>query len=196
MFENSNGNSVTPSQNFVDEFEVKVSASVAVPFDWSNPTHATNPYANRDPRLAATVIYNGASFKSTTIQTYFGGNSGQPKLNASKTGYYLLKHANSTVDLVNNTNTTHQWLYFRYAEVLLNYAEAMTEAYGDNSDPLGYGMTAVQAINRIRTRSTMPPVTTLNHDAIVHERRVELGLKVIAGGISAAGNKEVFSLVL
>ncbi|HEY1202750.1 MAG TPA: RagB/SusD family nutrient uptake outer membrane protein, partial [Niastella sp.] len=98
VFENSNGNSVTPSQNFVDEFEVKTGAT-SVPFDWNNPTHASLPYANRDPRLAATVTYNGASFKSTTIQTYFGGNSGQPKLNASKTGYYLAKHVNSTVDL-------------------------------------------------------------------------------------------------
>lgn len=176
VFENSNGNSVTPSQNFVDEFEVKTGAT-SVPFDWGNPAHASNPYANRDPRLAATVTYNGSLFKSTTIQTYFGGNSGQPKLNASKTGYYLLKHANSTVDLVNNTNTTHQWIYFRYAEVLLNYAEAMLNAYGANDDPLNYGLTAVQAINRVRSRSTMPNLINLNADAIVHERRVELGFE-------------------
>jgi hypothetical protein len=176
VFENSNGSSVTPSQNFVDEFEVKT-GSTSAPFDWSNSTHATNPYANRDPRLAATVIYNGTSFKSTTIQTYFGGNSGQPKLNATKTGYYLTKHVNSTVDLINNTTAAHQWLYFRYAEVLLNYAEAMYNAYGANADPLGYGMSAVQAVNRVRTRSTMPNLTDLNADAIVHERRVELGFE-------------------
>ncbi len=35
VFENSNGNSITPSQNFVDEFEVK-NGAVSVPFDWSN----------------------------------------------------------------------------------------------------------------------------------------------------------------
>jgi hypothetical protein len=116
-------------------------------------------------------------FKSTTIQTYFGGNSGQPKLNASKTGYYLTKYVNSTVDLINNTNAAHQWLYFRYAEILLNYAEAMYNAYGANADPLGYGMTAVQAINKVRTRSTMTNLTDLNADAIVHERRVELGFE-------------------
>ncbi|HUP10953.1 MAG TPA: RagB/SusD family nutrient uptake outer membrane protein, partial [Niastella sp.] len=51
VFENSNGSSVTPSQNFVDEFEVKT-GSTSAPFDWSNPTHAANPYSNRDPRLA------------------------------------------------------------------------------------------------------------------------------------------------
>jgi hypothetical protein len=176
VFENSNGNSVTPSQNFVDEFEVKTGGASAS-FDWSNPAHAAAPYSNRDPRLAATVIYNGSSFKSTTIQTYFGGNSGQPKLNATKTGYYLAKYVNPTVDLLNNTSTAHQWLYFRYAEVLLNYAEAMYNAYGANADPLSYGMTAVQAINKIRARSTMPNLTDLTADAIIHERRVELGFE-------------------
>lgn len=176
-FENSNGNSVTPSQNFVDEFEVLTSATTSVPFDWSNPTQAANPYANRDLRLAATVIYNGASFKSTTIQTYFGGNSGQPRLNSTKTGYYLAKNINGTVDLINNTTTTHQWLYFRYAEVLLNYAEAMYNAYGAAGDPLGYGMTALQAVNLVRARSKMPVLNALSTDALIHERRVELGFE-------------------
>lgn len=176
VFENSTGNSITPSQNFVDEFEVKTGAT-SVPFDWSNNAHATNPYANRDPRLAATVIANGTSFKSTTIQTYFGGNSGLPKLNASKTGYYLSKYVNPTVDLLNNTTTQHQWLYIRYAEILLNYAEAMYNAYGPTGDPLNYGMTALQAINRVRTRATMPNLATVTADAIVHERRVELGFE-------------------
>lgn len=176
VFEGSNGNSVTPSQNFVDEFEVKAGA-ISLPFDWANAAHAANPYSNRDPRLAASVVHNGASYKSTTIQTYYGGNSGQPKLNATKTGYYLSKYVNPTVDLLNNTTTTHQWLYFRYAEVLLNYAEAMYNAYGAAGDPLGYGMTALQAINRVRTRATMPVLTTLSPGAIVHERRVELGFE-------------------
>ena len=175
-FEGSNGNSITPSQNFVDEFEVKTGATSA-PFDWSNTTHAANPYNNRDPRLAATVLYNGATFKSTTIQTYYGGNSGQPRLNATKTGYYLSKHVNPTVDLLNNTTTNHQWLYIRYAEVLLNYAEAMYNAYGATGDPLGYGLTALQALNRVRTRSSMPALLDVTPDAIVHERRVELGFE-------------------
>jgi hypothetical protein len=176
VFENSIGNSVTPSQNFVDEFEVKNGAT-SLPFDWTNPTHAANPYSNRDPRFAATVIYNGVSFKSTTIQTYYGGNSGQPRLNATKTGYYLAKNVNATVDLINSTTTLHQWLYFRYAEVLLNYAEAMYNAYGPAGDPLNYGMNALQALNKVRTRSTMPALTTVTSDAIVHERRVELGFE-------------------
>jgi len=177
-FEKSNGNSVTPSQNFVDEFEVKT-GTTAAPFDWNNTTHAANPYTGRDPRLAATVIYNGVTFNGTTIQTYVGGNSGQPKLNAAKTGYYFAKYVNPGINLVTGTKAKHQWLYFRYAEVLLNYTEAMYNAYGANADPLGYGMTALQALNRVRARTSvaMPARTDLTQDLIMHERRVELGFE-------------------
>lgn len=186
VFEKSNGGSLTPSQNFVDEFEVLVKNSVgdvigSEPFSWSNSAHAANPYANRDPRLAATVVYNNTSFKSSTIQTYIGGNSGLPKQNASKTGYYLSKWVNPTVDLVNDTKTTHTWIHFRYAEILLNYAEAMFHAYGAEGDPLGYGKTALQAINEVRGRVgvKMPLLTAgqLNQQAIEHERNVELGFE-------------------
>lgn len=178
MFEKSNGNSVTPSQNFVDEFEVK-NGSTSMPFDWNNPTHAANPYANRDPRLGLTVVYNGSTFSSNTIQTYVGGNSGQPKLNATKTGYYLSKYVNQSVSLTNNTKTKHQWLYFRYGGLLLDFAEAMYNAYGANGNPQGYSMTALQAINKVRARTgvAMPALTDLTQDAIMHERRVELGFE-------------------
>lgn len=185
MFEKSNGNSVTPSQNYVDEFEVLIKNGSTVigsePFSWSNPAHAANPYANRDPRLASTVVYNNASFSGSTIQTYIGGNSGLPKQNASKTGYYLSKWVNPTVNLVNGTTTTHTWIYFRYAEILLNYAEAMFNAYGPDGDPQGYGKTALQAINEVRNRNgvKMPLLTSsqLTQGAIEHERNVELGFE-------------------
>jgi starch-binding outer membrane protein, SusD/RagB family len=178
VFEKSNGNSITPSQNFVDEFEVKT-GTTAAPFDWNNPTHAATPYSNRDPRLAASVIYNVATFNATTIQTYVGGNSGQPKLNATKTGYYLSKYVNPGVNLVTGTKAKHQWMYFRYGEILLNYAEAMYNAYGANSDPLGYGMTALQALNKVRARAgvAMPARTDVTQDLLMHERRVEFGFE-------------------
>lgn len=177
-FQNSVGNSITPSQNFVDDYEV-VTGGNAVPFDWNNPTHAANPYANRDPRFAATVVYNGKLFKATTIETFTGGNSGLPKQNATKTGYYLSKWVNQSVDLVNATTVNHTWSYFRYGEVLLNYAEAMFNAYGADADPEGYGMTALKAINTVRQRAAMPAITAvqLNQARIEHERNVELSFE-------------------
>ncbi|HEU0227772.1 MAG TPA: RagB/SusD family nutrient uptake outer membrane protein [Arachidicoccus soli] len=184
VFQNANGNSITPTQNFVDQFEVlekdgNGNIIGSRPFDWSNPIDAANPYANRDPRLAATVVYNNSVFSSTTIETFTGGNSGLPKLNATKTGYYLSKWVNQSVDLVANTSTVHTWIYFRYADILMDYAEAMYNAYGAISDPEAYGMTALMAINMVRARVNMPPLTAaqLNQQSIEHERAVEFGFE-------------------
>ncbi|WP_419700992.1 RagB/SusD family nutrient uptake outer membrane protein [Mucilaginibacter sp. NFX135] len=179
-FQNSRGASIAPTENFVESFEVlqkdgSGNITGSVPFSWSNSIHAANPYQNRDPRFTATVVYNGATFKSTTIETFTGGNSGLPKQNATKTGYYLSKWVNQSIDLVNNTKANHAWIYFRYGELLLNYAEAMYNAYGADADPQGYGMTALQAINKVRQRVKMPVLTALNQQAIEHERNVELG---------------------
>ncbi|NOW97811.1 RagB/SusD family nutrient uptake outer membrane protein [Mucilaginibacter sp. SG564] len=178
-FQNSRGKSIAPTENFVESFEVlqkdgSGNITGAVPFSWNNPDQAANPYQNRDPRFAATVVYNGSTFKSTAIETFTGGNSGLPKQNATKTGYYLSKWVNQSIDLVNNTTANHAWIYFRYGELLLNYAEAMYNAYGTDADPQGYGMTASQALNKVRQRVKMPVLTALSQQAIEHERNVEL----------------------
>jgi hypothetical protein len=184
LFQNSDGKSLTPTQNFVDAFEVLIKddngqLTGTRPFDWHNPADAAAPYASRDPRLAEEVIYNGMEFSGNTIGTYTGGNSGLPKLNATKTGYYLKKWINPTIDLVNGTTANHGWIYFRYAEILLNYAESMFHAYGAESDPEGYGLTALEAINQVRNRSGMPALAAsqLDETAIAHERRVEMGFE-------------------
>jgi hypothetical protein len=183
-FEGSNGNSITPTQNFVDGFEVvqkdgNGNTTGSIPFDWNNPAHAAAPYLNRDPRFASTVTYNNKTFKSSQIQTYSGGNSGLPKQNATKTGYYLSKWINSDIDLNNGTSANHAWSYFRYGEILLNYAEAMFNAYGVDADPQGYGMSALQAINKVRQRVGMPAIISsqLNQARIEHERNVEMGFE-------------------
>lgn len=184
VFQNSDGNSITPTQNFVDGFEVLIkdgsgNITGSRPFDWTNPADAANPYVNRDPRMAASVVYNGSTFSSTVIETFAGGNSGQPKSNATKTGYYLSKWVNQSVDLVANTSTAHTWTYFRYGEILLDYAEAMYNAYGATADPQGYGLTALDAINKVRQRVKMPALTAvqLDQQRIEHERNVELGFE-------------------
>ena len=184
MFQNSRGTSITPTQNFVDEFEVleKDAAGdvlTARAFNWNNSADASNPYQNRDPRLSMQVVLNGSVFSGETIETYTGGNSGLPKLNATKTGYYLRKWINPSIDLVNSTTANHSWVYFRYSEILLNYAEAMFHAYGAMADPQGYGLTAIEAINLVRNRAHMPNLNAadLNESALVHERRVELGFE-------------------
>lgn len=176
-----------PTQNLVDAYEMKSDGSK---FDWNNPTHAANPYNNRDPRLLATVVYNGVTWNGRTIETFVGGVDGIDKKEASKTGYYLKKYIVDELDLTQGQKSVHSWILFRYGEILLNYAEAMNEAYGPDNDN-GYGKTARQAINEIRGATggrridvRMPAVTAVKvpdkimmREVIKNERRVELAFE-------------------
>ena len=175
-----NGNSgTTPSQNLVDAFETK-SGKV---FDWNDRKMADDPYADRDPRLGFTVLTNGSTFKDRTMEIFEGGRDGKGVVNATKTGYYLRKYVDPEVNLLQGRGTVHAWIIFRLAEMYLNYAEAMNEAYGP-SDAHGYGMTALEAVNMIRRRRSveMPAIpSTVSQDElrqrIRNERRVELAFE-------------------
>lgn len=183
-----NGQSGTcPTQNLVDAYEMKSDGSK---FDWNNPIHAANPYNDRDPRMAATILYNGAKWNGDTIKSYVGGKDGIDKKEASKTGYYLKKYLVENLDLTQGQTSVHSWILFRYGETLLNYAEAMNEAYGPDDDN-GYGKTARYAINEIRGAVgsrridvRMPAVTVEKastkeqfRDIVKHERRIELAFE-------------------
>ncbi len=126
-----------PSQDLVDAYEIKVNATTAIKFDWSNPAHAATPYATsgalaRDPRLFTTIAVNNTNFSSVSgvtrpLEIFTGGRDGMPIVNATRTGYYLRKYVNETLNLTNNQTAAHSWIYFRLAEVYLNYAEALNE---------------------------------------------------------------------
>ena len=165
------GNSgVTPSNNLVADYE------------YIGPPVATNIYANRDPRLAATVVTNNSTWNGRTIDESAGGTDDLAITNTSKTGYYLKKFLTDNVNLVQGGTAQHQWVLYRYAEILLDYAEAMNEAYGpDNAN--GYTMTARQALKLVRARASasLPLVTVADvagfRAAVKHERRIELAFE-------------------
>lgn len=177
------GNSgTTPSQNLVDAYEVKVNATTAEPFDWNNPVHAANPYRNRDPRLDASIITNSSLFRggktsSRAVECWTGGIDGNGVPLATKTGYYLKKYVDEALDLLNSRSSVHSWIYIRYAEILLNYAEALNEAQG----PVAEVYTNVNAI-RNRSGVAMPPLPAgltqaQMRDKIRNERRVEFAFE-------------------
>ena len=142
-----------------------------------------NPYVNRDPRLEATIVTNGSTWNGKEIDESPKGAYDQKKEGASKTGYYLKKFLAPNLNLVEGGSTDHVWPLFRYAEVLLNYAEAMNEAYGPDADPEGYGMTARQALTEVRNSAStsLPAVTAVSKQdfrkAVKNERRVELAFE-------------------
>ncbi len=167
----------TPSQNLVDAYEVKVNATTSVPFDWNNPAHAANPYLNRDPRLALSVLLNNTTFKGRPVEAWAGGLDGKGKERATKTGYYLRKYVDENVNLLTNTTSIHSWIIFRLAEMYLNYAEALNEYSPGHAD-------IKMNIDRVRARTgiAMPPMPTGLSQAVVrekirNERRIEFAFE-------------------
>ncbi|MDP4186702.1 MAG: RagB/SusD family nutrient uptake outer membrane protein [Bacteroidota bacterium] len=161
---------ITPSENLLDDYE------------YNGDPVATNPYANRDPRLGYTIVTNNSTWNSRTINEALGGADDMTNTNASRTGYYLKKFLNDGLNLVQGQTVVHNWIVFRYGEVLLEYAEAMNEAYGPDNDN-GYGLTARAALNTVRGRTgvKMPNVTATDQTgfrtAVKHERRIELAFE-------------------
>lgn len=161
----------TPTHNLVAAYEY-----VGTP-------DPANPYANRDPRLAASIVTNGSTWNGRVIDQSAGGSDDMARANASKTGYYLKKFLTDNLNLTQGQNAQHNWVAYRWAEVLLNYAEAMNEAYGPDAIPAGYLMSAKQALQQVRDRASvnLPKVTASDKDsfreAVKHERRIELAFE-------------------
>lgn len=175
----------TPSQNLVDDFDMADGST----FDWNNPDHVKNIYFNaagqetRDPRLYRTVLCNGMTFMKNRIDTYEGSRFGAPITGATLTGYYLKKLMNETVSLDPTKPVTknHHYPNYRYAEVLLNYAEAMNEWEGPDATAADCPLTAREALNEVRKAAKMPDVVAANQDdfrtKVRKERRVELAFE-------------------
>lgn len=165
------GSGATPTHNLVSAYE------------YIGTPDPSDPYANRDPRLAASVVTNGSTWNGRIIDQSAGGSDDMAKANASRTGYYLKKFLTDNLNLTQGQTVQHNWVAYRWGEVLLNYAEAMNEAYGPDAVPAGFSMSARQALQMVRDRasSLLPQVTATDVEsfrkAVKHERRIELAFE-------------------
>ena len=170
-----------PTQEMVEAYESKDGKKV----DWSawhaaGGTTARPPYENLDPRFAATVTYNGATWKGRTMENSVNGTAGRYMgyrddtyaKGRTTTGYYLRKFMNEAhTDLI-TYRSTQTWVELRLAEVYLNRAEANFRL--GNSGP------AISDLNTVRGRSgvALPPLSGLSGDALFkairQERKIEL----------------------
>jgi hypothetical protein len=191
-FNNWGGN--VPIQNMVDVYQLADGST----FDWANPAHKANPYQNRDPRFYATILYNGAPWKKRgdnglaldpigIIQTaqfeYWDGSSIQTRWgldtrsgpienwNGTYSGYYLRKFMDINLN-AQFIRGDQDFIFFRYAEILLNYAEACIN--------LGQEDEAKTYLKMVRERAGMPGASVTNASGAAlkelyrYERRVEL----------------------
>lgn len=153
-----------PTQTFVDQYEFQTGPNAGKTFGevYTSTIDVTDgiPYNELDPRFAMTVVKNGDLWPLNTnqqmsIETYYGGFSGSPKFNATRTGYYLRKYVDGNSDLTPNVNSSfrHAWIVMRLSEFYMNYAECIYHITGDADAKGEYGMSANEAINVIRDRS-------------------------------------------
>ena len=174
-----------PTENLASAFEMADGKA----FDWNNAAMRANPYNNRDPRFYQTIVHNEMIWPAATpVEIWEGGSNGLPLTNATTTGYYLRKYVDNSISFeagASTGGTDHNWVLFRYAEVLLNYAEAMVNAH-DNIEytDRDCGMSALDAINAVRGRTgvkmkALPNTisTTEFLKRVKNERRVELAFE-------------------
>ena len=162
-----------PTSELADSYEM----ADGTPFSWE--THGSDPYTGREPLFYATILYNGASWMGRTIESYVGGADGFKEYENSKsanttvTGYYLRKYLKDGDKSWITAYSAQTCILIRYAEVLLNKAEALAELSWDQNS-----VEALQALNDVRGRVGLPSRQTASKEEFMefvrHERMVEL----------------------
>jgi starch-binding outer membrane protein, SusD/RagB family len=178
-----------PTQNLVDAFPMRDGKLITE----SSTYNPNNPYVNRDPRLDHSIIYNGMVYQNNSgtksaVLTYtstgstISNTTSDAYTPANKfTGYFSRKMLDENLTSSSSGNTERAWPLIRYAEILLNYAEAINET--------GEPEKAVEKLKLIRERAGILPgidgrygiktnITVAElRELIRNERRIELAFE-------------------
>ncbi len=176
-----------PYQDLLDSFPMSNGLDITDPASGYDPN---NPYQNRDPRLGYTFIHDStlrttfASNQPSPVLLYINTNmdpaqpaSGDAVYRGTPTGLYIFKMIDPSI--INNglADASRVLPLIRYAEVLLDFAEATNEAVGPTNE-------VFQAVEAIRQRAGLRPYqlpTTLDQagmrSVIRRERRLELAFE-------------------
>lgn len=170
-----------PTQELVDEYQMSNGKDITDPTSGYNDQ---NPYVGREKRFYDWVVYDGATYKQDWMAAADVIYTRIDKVNPSKnqidygsddvgnTAYYSKKRLDNAHPRGGNLDGRN-YIYHRYAEVLLNYAEAQNEAVGPDAS-------VYEAVNAVRQRpgTDLPALTAgltqaQMRTAIKHERRIE-----------------------
>lgn len=154
----------SPTQNAADKFETIDGYAIEdAPLASHDPQ---DPYVNRDPRFYRAMYANGqpmyirADASNRNLETFDGGYHHFSEGNDGPlTGYILRKFrwdGQNRQDVVGGFIRTFPLI--RFAQLYLDFAEAANEAFGPTGAVPGTSLTAVDAINVVRNRATMPNV--------------------------------------
>ena len=171
---------MVPIHSLVDAYEMRDGSppmSPQIPSSYNPDDRMRNDfYQNRDPRLKLTIFTPGDEWaynKEIGFNNVSTARTESPSVN----NLGVRKYINLSVDDGRGgiAGSEQDLVKLRYADVLLMYAEAITEmAGGETTDPI-----ALKALNDVRARPgvEMPPKTVLTRDIVRNERRVELAFE-------------------
>ncbi|PTQ97884.1 putative outer membrane starch-binding protein [Mucilaginibacter yixingensis] len=178
-----------PTESLVEAFPMKDGKTIKQ----STSYNPNDPYTNRDPRLDNSIIYNGQTYMSNTgtktqVFTYTSTGSAISNTTADAyttankfTGYFARKMLDENLTNSLSGTTERAWPLIRYAEILLNYAEAINET--------GQTDKAYAPLIALRNRAGITPgtdnlyglkanMTVDEMREIIHtERRIELAFE-------------------
>jgi len=173
---------MSPTQNHVNLYEMNNGKPITDP---TSGYDSQRPYINRDPRFYVNVLYNGVTWQGRAVQTWQTvpnsagtvtyGTDINTSNTATKTSYYLKRLWPETAKAGSTASALLNFVFYRYAEVLLNFAESQNEATGPNIE-------VYNAIDAVRQRAGMPklPVGLTQaqmRDRIRNERAVEFAFE-------------------
>lgn len=172
----------SPTQNLVDAFPFI--DGKAIDDAGSNYTYdPNNPYVDRDPRLGYTVLHNGSRWLNIELETYEGGgNNPTTGSRSTRTSYYLRKFMGDFENENTYDATVHDWVEFRYAEIMLGFAEAQNEYEGPDQEVyqvlkdlreragIEEGSDGMYGLKQNMTRDEM-------REVIHNERRIEMAFE-------------------
>ncbi len=174
----------SPSQNIVEMYETTNGLDI----DDDPAYDPQDPWIDRDPRFYHSILFNQEKWTSNDtifLELWEGGRERLNEYHYCKTGYLARKYWNRNVDSWsgNPAPYTHS-IFFRYAEMLLIYAEAANEVGGPDYILSGADISAEEAVNLVRARVNMPGVHSSYlgskdsfRERIKNERAVELYLE-------------------
>lgn len=147
--------------------------------------------AKKDPRLHASVLWNGATWRNAEIKSYKGviddingvevrmtdrnkEYKGMPQQGNAfcenmATGFTVKKYLDPAVEIPLKDESGTDYATFRYAEILLNKAEAAFK--------LNKLEAALEAVNWIRERAGVMPFSSIDMQKIRNERKIELAFE-------------------
>ena len=181
FFPNAYGgwSSIVPTQSMLNAYETKNGLTIE-----EDPTYnPENPFVNRDPRLRATILYPGQTWDKFADSSQYphgypsiekgSGDYWSDADNATHTGMNFKKFYSDPAEMGDIWSCDRNFPIFRYAEVLLSYAEAKIEL--GQIDESVYN-----AIDQVRLRAEMPAVDRTKYatadklrELVRRERRVE-----------------------